>query len=171
MRTLVGIAVIAYIFKIISEFIIYSSSEFTCYKCIIELAVMLSVSCFNFVKLYAGLVGTSSAVAGATVSPCVDAPVEFVVCGAVVAEDSESLSQPVNATAEHAAIATHINDFAKAFKKSPHQIFSILLKLAIRVFVPALSKATSSIVSLPIFSVFIIIPLPNTLWNTQSPFL
>ena len=159
MRTLVGIAVIAYIFKIISEFIIYSSSEFTCNKCIIE------VSC------YAGLVGTSSAVAGAAVSPCVDAPVEFVVCGAVVAEDSESLSQPVNATAEHAAIATHINDFAKAFKKSPHQIFSILLKLAIRVFVPALSKATSSIVSLPIFSVFIIIPLPNTLWNTQSPFL
>ena len=170
MRTLVSIAVIAYIFKIISEFIIYSSSEFTCNKCIIELSCY-AVSCFNFVKLYAGLVGTSSAVAGAAVSPCVDAPVEFVVCGAVVAEDSESLSQPVNATAEHAAIATHINDFAKAFKKSPHQIFSILLKLAIRVFVPALSKATSSIVSLPIFSVFIIIPLPNTLWNTQSPFL
>ena len=42
-------------------------------------------------------------------------------------------------------------------------IFSILLKLAISFFVPALSKEISSIVSLPIFSVLTIIPLPNTL--------
>ena len=48
-------------------------------------------------------------------------------------------------------------------------MISILAKFAISVFVPTLSKAISSIMSLPIGATERIIPLPKTLWNTILP--
>jgi len=51
------------------------------------------------------------------------------------------------------------------------QSFSILLKFAIRVLVPTLSKEISIIVSLPMGSALITRPMPKTLCFTLSPTL
>ena len=48
-------------------------------------------------------------------------------------------------------------------------MISIFAKLAISVFVPTLSNAISSMVSLPMGVAEITIPVPKTLWNTVLP--
>ena len=88
------------------------------------------------------------------------ADVEATVVSTSAGFESEQETEETAKNAENKEQSIVLQTFTKTITL---YIFSILLKLAISFFVPALSKEISSIVSLPIFSVLTIIPLPNTL--------